>query len=55
MPSLIMGGSTSKAEMLTAQEKIASAIAGGKHEVLAGQTHQVSPKAIAPHLRAFFA
>ncbi|WP_240034744.1 alpha/beta fold hydrolase [Glaciihabitans arcticus] len=53
-PSLIMGGSKSKTEMLTAQERIAGAIPGAKHEVLAGQTHQVSPKALAPQLRAFF-
>lgn len=54
VPSLIMGGSKSKPEMLDAQEQIATAVPGARHVVLAGQTHQVSPKALSPELRAFF-
>ena len=55
VPCLIMAGSKGKREMLQAQERIAAAVPGALHTVLAGQTHQVSPKALAPELRAFFA
>jgi hypothetical protein len=54
-PSLILAGSKGKPSMLAAQEKIAAAIPGARHGVLAGQTHQVSEKALAPQLKGFFA
>ena len=53
-PSLILAGSKGKPEMLAAQERIAATIPGARHTVLAGQTHQVSAKVLAPHLKAFF-
>ena len=54
VPSLIMAGSKSKQEMLSAEEAVAAAIPGARHEVLAGQTHQVSPQALATAVRRFF-
>lgn len=53
-PALIMAGGKAKREMLAAQEAVAAAIPGSRHEVLDGQTHQVSPLALAPIAREFF-
>ena len=55
IPTLVLAGSKGAPEMLRAQERIASAIPGSCHAVLEGQTHQVSAKALDPHLRSFFA
>ena len=55
VPSLILAGSKGKPQMLAAQERIAAAIPGARHHVLAGQTHQVSEKVLAPQLTEFFA
>jgi len=55
VPSLILAGSKGKPEMLAAQETIAASIPGARHGVLAGQTHQVSEKVLAPQLKGFFA
>jgi pimeloyl-ACP methyl ester carboxylesterase len=54
VPSLVMAGSKSKQEMLDAERKVTDAIPDARLEVLDGQTHQVSPKAIAPVLKEFF-
>ena len=54
IPALVMVGGRSPLRMTTAQEKAAAAIPGARHEVLAGQTHQVSAAALAPAAAAFF-
>jgi len=53
VPTLALCGSKAAPEMLAAQERIAAAIPGAEHAVLPGQTHQVSPAALAPQFRAF--
>jgi pimeloyl-ACP methyl ester carboxylesterase len=55
VPTLVMVGSKSPADMTAAQRTIADTISGAEYRVLAGQTHQVSPKALRPELIGFFA
>jgi pimeloyl-ACP methyl ester carboxylesterase len=54
LPVLVMVGGKAAPAMAGAQRRIAASIPGARHEVLAGQTHQVSATAIAGALRAFF-
>lgn len=54
VPTLVMVGGKSPAEMRDAQSLIAATVPGATHAVLDGQTHQVSEKAIAPKLQEFF-
>jgi pimeloyl-ACP methyl ester carboxylesterase len=54
VPTLALAGSKGKPEMLAAQESIARAVPDSEHAVLPGQTHQVSPAALAPVLDDFF-
>lgn len=54
VPTLIMGGSKAKPNMVKAVQDVADAIPGSVHVTLAGQTHQVSNEAIAPELIKFF-
>ena len=54
VPTLVMVGGKSPRPMRDAQDTIAAAIPGSQFAVLDGQTHQVSEKAIAPQLEAFF-
>jgi pimeloyl-ACP methyl ester carboxylesterase len=54
VPTLVMVGGKAAKPMRDAQEAIAAALPGSRFEVLDGQTHQVSEKAIAPQLEAFF-
>jgi len=54
VPVLIMAGSKAKAEMLDAEKAVAAAIPNARHLVLDGQTHQVSPVALAAPVREFF-
>jgi hypothetical protein len=54
VPTLALCGSKGAREMLAAQEAVAAAIPGAEHAVLDGQTHQVSPAALRPHLLRFF-
>ncbi len=53
-PTLVMVGGKAPDAMRDAQVAVAGAITGSRYEVLDGQTHQVSEKAIAPQLLAFF-
>ncbi|MBT2565289.1 alpha/beta hydrolase [Arthrobacter sp. ISL-85] len=55
VPTLVMVGGKAGAPMAEGQKAIAGAVQGSEHRVLDGQTHQVSPAAIATQLRAFFA
>lgn len=53
-PTLVMGGSKAKPNMVAAVKGVADAVPGSVHKTLAGQTHQVKDEAIAPELIAFF-
>jgi pimeloyl-ACP methyl ester carboxylesterase len=54
VPTLVMGGSKAKPNMVAAVQGVADAVPGSVHKTLAGQTHQVKDEAIAPELVAFF-
>ena len=54
VPALVMVGGKAKPNMVKAVQDVADAVPGAVHEVLPGQTHQVSNEAIAPHLKTFF-
>lgn len=54
VPSLVMGGSKAKPNMVAAVQGVADAVPGCLHKTLAGQTHQVKNVAIAPELIEFF-
>ncbi|MCA4135357.1 alpha/beta fold hydrolase [Arthrobacter sp. M4] len=55
VPTLIMGGGKSKANMAAAVKNTADAIPDSRHESLAGQTHQAKDDVIGPALTEFFA
>ncbi|WBU39091.1 alpha/beta fold hydrolase [Homoserinibacter sp. YIM 151385] len=55
IPVLALCGEKAAPEMDAAQRAIAEAVPGARHAVLSGQTHMVSPAALGPELRAFFA
>ena len=54
MPALILDGSESPAFFQEAAEALAKAMPQAQRKTLAGQTHQVSPAALAPVLVEFF-
>lgn len=51
---LVMNGSASEAFMYDTAVALANAMPNGQHRTLEGQTHAVSPEAIAPVLVGFF-
>jgi pimeloyl-ACP methyl ester carboxylesterase len=54
VPTLVMGGSKGKPNMQKAVKDVAGAIPDAKLVILDGQTHQVSPAALAPAMTEFF-
>ncbi|NQX13262.1 alpha/beta hydrolase [Microbacteriaceae bacterium VKM Ac-2855] len=52
--TLVLGGGKGKANMKRAVRDVAAAVPGAEFRELAGQTHEVSAKAMAPALAAFF-
>lgn len=52
-PTLVIVGGKSPDYMRNAQAAIAKAIPGGRLTTLAGQTHMIKPKAVAPTIRNF--
>ena len=54
VPALVLCGGKSPTSMQSAEEAVAAAIPGAQHRTLPGQTHQVSPKALAPLITEFF-
>lgn len=54
IPTLIVTGSESYPFMQTSAATLAQALPQGEHRVLAGQTHEVAPEALAPVLVEFF-
>jgi pimeloyl-ACP methyl ester carboxylesterase len=55
VPTLIMVGGASFPFMHTTAKALAEAIPNAKQRTLEGQTHEVSPEALAPELMEFFA
>jgi len=55
VPTLVLCGGKSPKAMQAAEDAVAAAIPGARHQTLAGQTHQVSPQALAPVIAEFFA
>lgn len=55
VPVLTIGGGKSDQWMQNAQKAIAANLPNAQHRTLAGQNHMVSPTAIAPMIREFFA
>jgi pimeloyl-ACP methyl ester carboxylesterase len=53
-PTLVLTGGSSPAWMTNAGNAVAATIPGAVHRVLDGQTHNVSPTALAPELLEFF-
>lgn len=54
MPVLVMNGDNSFPFMYDTAVALAHAAPGGQHRVLEGQTHEVTPEALAPVLVEFF-
>lgn len=53
-PTLVLTGGDSPAWLTNAGKAVAGTIPGAVHRVLDGQTHNVSPAALAPELLEFF-
>jgi pimeloyl-ACP methyl ester carboxylesterase len=53
-PTLVIAGGKSPAWMQNAQAALAGVVPGARLETLAGQTHMVKAKVVAPVLEAFF-
>jgi pimeloyl-ACP methyl ester carboxylesterase len=54
-PTLVLNGGDSPGWMTSAGAAVTRAVAGGVQRILAGQAHNVAPRAIVPALRDFFA
>jgi pimeloyl-ACP methyl ester carboxylesterase len=55
VPTLVAWGSKAAKEMVAGNEKVADSIPGSQRRVLDGQTHNVTPAALSPVVRDFFA
>ena len=55
VPTLVIGGEKSSAELRAAVNATAEAVPGARLRMLKGQTHNVSAKVVAPVLAEFFA
>jgi pimeloyl-ACP methyl ester carboxylesterase len=53
VPTLVLSGSESPEFLRQAAEDAAAAIPGARHDVLAGQDHNVAGESIAPVVAAF--
>jgi pimeloyl-ACP methyl ester carboxylesterase len=53
-PTMVLHGGKTDAKLQRAARDAADAIPGAKHDVLAGQTHNVKPEVLAPAAIAFF-
>jgi pimeloyl-ACP methyl ester carboxylesterase len=53
-PTLVLTGGNTPAWLTNAGQAVARTIPGAAHRVLTGQTHSVSPEALAPELLGFF-
>jgi pimeloyl-ACP methyl ester carboxylesterase len=54
-PTLVVDGGKSPEWMRTGQRALVAALPNARHRTLAGQTHMVKPKVLAPVLSQFFA
>lgn len=55
VPTLVMNGSKTDARLKGAARAVAGTIPGARHRELAGQTHNVSPRVLAPAVVEFLA
>ena len=55
IPTLVLSGGASPRWMRDSVAALVSAIPGGSHVVVPGQTHSAAPELLAPRLEAFFA
>ena len=55
VPVLVVDGGKSPEPMRAASARVAAAVPGAHHETLAGQTHMVKPKVLAPVVADFLA
>lgn len=55
VPTLVAWGGKAAKQMVAANARVAAAIPGAARRILDGQTHNVTPAALAPVLREFFA
>ncbi len=53
VPTLVLAGSESPEFMRQAAAAVAAAIPGARHDILAGQDHNVAGEALAPAVAAF--
>jgi pimeloyl-ACP methyl ester carboxylesterase len=54
VPALVVWGSKAAKEMVAGNTKVADSIPGAERRVLEGQTHNVTPAALAPVVEEFF-
>lgn len=54
VPTLVMGGEKSPSPLREAVQAVSAAVPGATRRMLAGQTHNVSPQALAPILVEYF-
>jgi pimeloyl-ACP methyl ester carboxylesterase len=54
VPALVVWGSKAAKEMAAGNTKVADSIPGAERRVLEGQTHNVTPAALAPVVEEFF-
>jgi pimeloyl-ACP methyl ester carboxylesterase len=54
VPTLVMGGAKSPAALRAAVQAVSAAVPGARQRLLAGQTHDVKPQALAPVLVEYF-
>lgn len=54
VPTLVMHGGKTDARLVRAARSVAEAIPGARHQVLPGQTHNVSPSVLVPAVAAHF-
>jgi pimeloyl-ACP methyl ester carboxylesterase len=53
VPTLVMHGGKTDTRLVSAATEVAGAVPGAEHRVLAGQTHNVAAKVLAPALVSF--
>jgi hypothetical protein len=54
-PTLVLDGGASPSWIREPAQRVAGALPAGRHRSLEGQTHDVSPQALAPVLEEFLA
>jgi pimeloyl-ACP methyl ester carboxylesterase len=55
VPTLVVWGSKAAKEMVAGNQQVAATVPGAAYRILDGQTHNVTPAALAPVVKEFFA